>query len=98
MAQTAAGSIGSDPHWEQCRPDLKGKRNREGYTLATPDGDPVILVAEVEKVTNRMARLAADRKRPAAERLGAWERLFARLTRALPPQLPPLPRLEIVDG
>ena len=82
----------------QFRPDLRGKRNRDVSTLTTPDGDPVVSVAEVEKVVERMAKLAADRKRSADKRLQAWARLFRALTRILPPKLPPLPPFEIADG
>jgi len=80
------------------RPDLKGKRYQHGYTLATPEGKPVVLVAEIEKVINRMARVAVNQKRSPTQRVQAWEKLFRALLRVIPPQLPALPRFEIVDG
>ena len=80
------------------RPDLKGKRNRDVYALTTPEGHPVVLAAEIKKVANRMAKVAADRKRSARQRLQAWGKLLAKLVHILPPKLPPLPPFEIVDG
>jgi hypothetical protein len=92
------GKYEHSPELVEFRPDLKGKRNRQVYTLTTPEGDPVVSVAEIEKVTDRMAKLAANTNKPAAQRLRAWEGLLAKLVRVLPPKLPPLPPFEIVDG
>ena len=79
------------------RPDLKGKRNRAVYTLTSPEGAPMVFASEVEAITTRMAKLAGDRRRSAAQRLQAWEKLLHKLILVLPPTLPPLPRFEIVD-
>ncbi|HUT13539.1 MAG TPA: hypothetical protein VMY42_23830 [Thermoguttaceae bacterium] len=77
------------------RPDLKGKENRD--TLTTRDGKPVVRIEEIEKIVESMAKLVADRKRPATKRLQAWERLYRKLLRAVPFDLPPLPPFEIVN-
>jgi hypothetical protein len=79
------------------RPDLKGARNREVYCYTSPEGKPMLLVSEVAPIVGRMAKLVAD-KRPARERLQAWEKLYRKLANVLPPELPPLPIFEIVDG
>jgi hypothetical protein len=92
------GKYEYSPELVEFRPDLKGERNRNVCTLATQTGNPVIEVACVEKITNRMAKLAADRKQSPTQRLQAWEKLFRKLTLVLPPKLPPLPPFEIVDG
>jgi hypothetical protein len=76
---------------------LKGKRNRNVYALTSPDGQPMLFVSEVAPVADRMAKLVAD-KRPARERLQAWEKLFRKLANVLPPKLPPLPPFQIVNG
>jgi hypothetical protein len=86
------------PELVEFRPDLKGKRNRDVYAITSPEGAPMVFASEVEEITTRMARLAGDRKRSAALRLQAWERLLHKLTRILPPKLPPLPPFEITDG
>ena len=80
------------------RPDLRGKRNRDVYTITSPEGAPTVRVSEVEAITTRMAKLVGDRKRSATQRLQAWERLLTKLTLVLPPKLPPLPPFEIIDG
>jgi len=80
------------------RPDLKGKQNRDRHTLTTQDGKPVVCRDEIEKAIQGMARLVNDRKRPAGQRLQAWEQLYRKLLRAVPPELPPLPPIEIVNG
>jgi hypothetical protein len=92
------GKYEHSPELVEFRPDLKGKRNRDVYTFTSPEGAPVVSVSEVEAITNRMAKLVADRKRSATQRLQAWEKLFRKLTRVLPPKLPPLPPFTIVDG
>jgi len=86
------------PELVEFRPDLKGKRNRDVYVVTTPEGDPVVSVSKVEKITARMEKLAAEQKQSATQRLQAWEKLLHKLTLVLPPKLPPLPRFEIVDG
>ena len=86
------------PELVEFRPDLNGKRNREVYVVTTPEGAPMVSVSEVEKITTRMTKLAAERKLSATQRLQAWEKLLNKLTQVLPPKLPPLPRFEIVDG
>ena len=75
------------PELVEFRPDLQGKRNQNVYTLTTPEGAAVVSVAEIEQVAERMAKLAAGRKRLPAKRLEAWERLFHALLRRLPPKL-----------
>jgi hypothetical protein len=91
------GKYEYSPELVEYRPDLKGSRNREVYCCTSPEGKPMVLVAEVSSVVDRMAKLVTD-KRPAKERLRAWEKLFRKLANALPPELPPLPKFEIVDG
>jgi hypothetical protein len=91
------GKYEHTPELVEFRPDLKGKRNREVYAMTSPEGAPMVFASEVEAITTRMAKLVADRKRSARQRLGAWEILFAKLLRVLPPQLPPLPPFEIMD-
>ena len=85
------------PELVEHRPDLKGRRNREVYALTSPEGKPMLFVSEVAPIVARMAKLAAD-KRPARERLQAWEKLHRKLVNVLPPELPPLPIFEVVDG
>jgi hypothetical protein len=85
------------PGWK-FRPDLQGKRNQEVYALTTPEGNDVVEVTAVAKITDRMARLAANQRLPASKQLQAWKSLFRQLTRILPPELPPLPSFEIIDG
>ncbi len=86
------------PELVEFRPDLKGKRNRDVYAITSPEGAPMVFVSEVEAITTPMAKLVGEQKLSATQRLEAWEKLFHRLTLVLPPQLPPLPRFEIVDG
>jgi hypothetical protein len=90
------GKYEYSPELVEYRPDLKG-RNREVYCYTSPEGKPMLFVSEVAPIVDRMAKLAAD-KRPARERLQAWEKLYRKLVNALPPELPPLPPFEIVDG
>jgi hypothetical protein len=92
------GKYEYSPELVEFRPDLKGRRNQNVYTLATQTGNPVIEVACFQKITTRMAKLAANRKRSTTQRLESWERLLRKLILILPPQLPPLPPFEIVDG
>ena len=98
FSRHSEGKYEYSPEIVEFRPDLKGKRNRDVSSLTTPEGHPVVLAAEIEKVANRMAKLAAHRKRSAMQRLQAWEKLLAKLVRILPPKLPPLPPFQIVDG
>jgi hypothetical protein len=86
------------PELVEFRPSLKGKRKRDVYTITSPEGAPMVFVSDVEAITDRMTKLAADRKRSATQRLQSWEKLLHKLTLALPPKLPPLPPFEIVDG
>jgi hypothetical protein len=92
------GKYEHTPERVEFRPDLKGKRRRDIYTMTSPEGAPMVFVSEVEAITTRMAKLAGDRKRPATQRLQAWEGLFHKLTLTLPPKLPPLPPFQIADG
>jgi hypothetical protein len=92
----SAGKYECDPCFVEFRPDLPGKPDR--YTLTNQDGAPVICREKVEKIVRSMARLVKDRKRPAGNRLRAWERLYNKLLRLCPPKLPPLPTFEVVDG
>jgi hypothetical protein len=90
------GKYEYSPERVEHRPDLKG-RNREVYCYTSPEGKPMLFVSEVAPIVGRMAKLVAD-KRPAKERLHAWEKLYRKLVNTLPPELPPLPKFEIVDG
>jgi hypothetical protein len=85
------------PELVEFRPDLKGKRNRDVYAITSPEGAPLVFASEVEAIITRMAKLSANRTRSATQRLTAWENLLHKLILILPPKLPPLPRLEIVD-
>jgi hypothetical protein len=80
------------------RPDLKGRQNQDRYTLTTQDGKPVVRIEEIEKIVEGMAKLVDDRKRLATKRLQAWEQLYGKLLRAVPPELPPLPPFTIVNN
>ena len=80
------------------RPDLRGKRNRNVYVTTSPEGAPMVFASDIEAITTRMAKLAADRKRSTTQRLQSWAKLLRKLTLILPPKLPPLPPFEIVDG
>ena len=91
------GKYEHTPEMVNFRPDLKGKRNRNVYAVTSPEGVPMVFASEVEAITTRMAKLAADRKRLTTQRLKAWEKLLRKLTLVLPPKLPPLPPFEIVD-
>ena len=86
------------PELVEFRPDLKGKRNRDVYAITSPEGAPMVFASEVEAIATRMAKLSANRKRSATQRLTAWEKLLHKLILILPPKLPPLPRFEIADG
>ncbi len=90
------GKYEFSPELVEFRPDLKGKRNRNAYAITSPEGAPMVFVSEVETITTRMAKLAANRKQSATQRLQSWERLLRKLTLVLPPKLPSLPRFEIV--
>ena len=58
---------------------------------------PVICDEEIAKAMQSMAKLVKD-KNGRNERLQAWERIYSKLNRLIPPTLPPLPPFEIVDG
>jgi hypothetical protein len=94
----AEGKYEHLPELVEFRPDLKGKRNRDVFGVTTSEGAPLVLACEVAAITKRMTKLAADRKRSSKQRLQAWEKLLQKLILVLPPDLPPLPRFEIVDG
>ncbi len=79
------------------RPDLKGRQNQDRYTLTTQDGKPVVRIEEIEKIVEGMAELVDDRKRTTTRHLQAWEQLYRKLLRAVPPELPPLPPFTIVN-
>jgi len=91
----SSGKYEHDPCLVEFRPDLPGTPDR--YTLTNQDGAPVVRNDEIEKAMKSMERLANDRKRSAEKRLLAWERIYRRLSRSMPPKLPPLPPIEIVD-
>jgi len=94
----SSGKYEYDPCFVEFRSDLPGKQNRDRYTLTTEDGAPMVSRSEIEKAMQNMAKVVADKKRPAAKRLQAWERIYRKLVRTIPPTLPPLPPFEIVDG
>jgi hypothetical protein len=94
----SSGKYEYDPCFVEFRPDLPGKGNRDRYMLTTQEGAPVVCHGEIEKALQSMARLAKDQKRSATKRLQAWERIYRRLIRSIPPELPPLPKFQIVDG
>jgi hypothetical protein len=91
-----SGKYEYDPCFVEFRPDLPCKPDR--YTLTTQNGAPVISREEIEKAMHGMAKLVNDKRRTAEKRLQAWERIYRRLSRSMPPKLPPLPAFEIVDG
>ena len=91
-----SGKYEYDPCFVEFRPDLPRKPDR--YTLTTQNGAPVICREEIEKAMHGMAKLVNDNKRTAEKRLRAWEKIYRRLSRSMPPKLPPLPAFEIVDG
>ena len=91
-----SGKYEYDPCFVEFRPDLPRKPDR--YTLTTQNGAPVISREEIEKAMQGMAKLVNDNKRTAEKRLRAWEKIYRRLSRSMPPKLPPLPAFEIVDG
>ena len=78
------------------RPDLPGTPDRN--TLTTQEGAPVICHEEIAKAMQSMAKLVKDQTRSETKRLQAWERIYSKLNRLIPPTLPPLPKFEIVDG
>jgi len=88
----SSGKYEQDPCLVEFRPDLPGTPDR--YTLTNQDGAPVVRNDEIEKAMKSMERLANDKKRSAQKRLLAWERIYRRLSRSIPPKLPPF---EIVD-
>jgi hypothetical protein len=92
----SSGKYEYDPCLVEFRPDLPRKPDR--YTLTTQEGAPVVCNSEIEKVMQSMARLVNDKKRPATKRLQSWERIYRRLIRSIPTELPALPPFEIVDG
>ncbi len=92
------GKYEFSPELVEFRPDLKGKRNRNVYAITSPEGAPMVFVSDVEVITTRMAKLAANRKRSTTQRLQSWEKLLQKLILVLPPKLPPLPPFQIVDG
>ena len=94
----SSGKYEYNPCFVEFRPDLPDKGNRDRYTLTTQEGAPVAYHGEIEKALQSMARLVKDQNRPATKRLQAWERIYCRLIRSIPPKLPPLPPFEIVDG
>ena len=91
-----SGKYEYDPCFVEFRPDLPGKADR--CMLTTQNGAPVICCEEIEKAMHGMAKLVNDKRRTAEKRLQAWERIYRRLSRSMPPKLPPLPAFEIVDG
>jgi hypothetical protein len=91
------GKYEHTPELVEFRPDLKGKRNRNIYTVTSPEGAPMVFASEVEAITTRMEKLVGDRRQSAAQLLRSWEKLLRKLTLVLPPKLPPLPPFEIVD-
>ena len=92
----SSGKYEYDPCFMEFRPDLPGTPDRN--TLTTQEGAPVICHEEIAKAMQSMAKLVKDQKRSETKRLQAWERIYSKLNRLIPPTLPPLPPFEIVDG
>ena len=92
----SSGKFEYDPCLVEFRPDLPDKPDR--CTLTTQEGVAVVCGKEIERVVQSMARLVGNKKRSAENRLKAWERIYRKMIRIVPPKLPPLPSFEIVDG
>jgi hypothetical protein len=81
------------------RPDVPRKRDQSTWVWALQDGTPVVPSEAVQKVVTKMQVLVDGKsKLPCREQLARWDRLLRQLRRSLPPELPPLPKFEIVDG
>jgi hypothetical protein len=74
-------------------PDL----GKELETIASDDGEPLIHQSALVSILDRMAKLQCS-DRPLLSQVRAWRRLYGKLTKLVPPKLPPLPRFQIVDG
>ena len=77
------------------RPDLEPGVDDACFT--TDEGKPLVLKEALAPILASMQRLAKSKK-PAGAKLKSWERLTARLAEAIPPDLPPLPPFDFVDG
>jgi hypothetical protein len=81
------------PELVESRPDL----GEEIQTIATDSGEPLVCKSELVPILEKMAELQRS-DRPLSAQLRAWKRLASKLTKLVPPTLPPLPPFEIVDG
>jgi hypothetical protein len=95
------------PETAEFRPDLKEKRQQYDEYVVSDEGTRYIAAEPLRKVANRMRKLvvtpsqrlhSTPTKRLMLLRLRAWEKRYYELERNLPPELPPLPKFEIVDG
>ena len=81
------------PELVESRPDL----GEEVQTIVTDSGEPLVCKSELVPILEKMAELQRS-DRPLSAQLRAWKRLASKLTKLVPPTLPPLPPFEIVDG
>ena len=81
------------PELVESRPDL----GEEIQTIATDSGEPLVCKSELVPILEKMAELQRS-DRPLSAQLRAWKRLASKLTKLVPPTLPPLPKFEIVNG
>jgi len=81
------------PQRVEFRPDL----GQEIETITTDSGEPLICKSELAPILEKMAELQRS-DRPLSAQVRAWNRLASKLTKLVPPTLPPLPKFEIVDG
>ena len=81
------------PQRVEFRPDL----GQEIETITTDSGEPLICRSELTPILEKMEELCRS-DRPLSEQVRAWNRLASKLTKLVPPTLPPLPKFTIVDG
>lgn len=81
------------PEWVEFRPDCAV----EFEVLTTDGGEPLVLQSELMITINDIKSLQAS-DLPAEARLEQWDRIAKDLRDLLPPEIPPLPAFEIVDG
>jgi len=81
------------PELVESRPDL----GEEIQTIATDSGEPLVCKSELVPILEKMAELQRS-DRPLSAQVRTWKRLASKLTKLVPPTLPPLPKFEIVDG
>ena len=80
------------PELVESRPDL----NEEVQTITTDSGEPLVCQSELVPILEKMAKLRHS-DRPLTAQVRAWKRLAGKLAKLVPPALPPLPPIEIVD-